>query len=336
MTKLKIVFLIITLVILTPLLYLTFGESRPASKMTWGVSFSKGYAEYFGLDWKVVYLSILDELNASHLRLPAYWTEIEPEPGKFNFADLDFMIEQARLRDRKVILVVGRRLPRWPECHVPDWAKNLSLEEQDNLVFEQLKRVIERYRNLDLITAWQVENEYFHTRFGVCPSPNQEFFKKEIALVKSLNNTRQVVVTDSGEFSLWFKTAMFGDVFGTTMYRRGYNAVFGPADWPHPPVYYSRLGELVQKITGVDRIVISELQMEPWARRSLADDPTEVNFETFDPDQFGKNLRFARNSGLDEAYLWGAEWWYYMKEVRGVDIYWNQAREIWQPHPSSP
>ena len=31
-------------------------------------------------------------------------------------------IEQAAIRNVKVILAVGQKLPRWPECYIPGWA----------------------------------------------------------------------------------------------------------------------------------------------------------------------------------------------------------------------
>jgi len=56
------------------------------------------------------------------LRLVAYWQKIEPEQGKYSFEDLDWQIKEAEKRDIEVILVIGRKVSRWPECHIPEWA----------------------------------------------------------------------------------------------------------------------------------------------------------------------------------------------------------------------
>jgi len=178
-----------------------------------------------------------------------------------------------------------------------------------------------------------VENEYFLSSFGVCPTPPvRQFLMDEIALVRSLDS-RPIITTDSGEMSVWFRTAGLGDVFGTTMYRRAYNPILGVANWPQPPVYYSRLGRVVQLFTGFKKMIIVELQGEPWAKTTLQDDTTEVNYETLSPLQFRANIQYARDSGIDTAYLWGVEWWYYMKTERETSGFWDEAQKLWQVSP---
>lgn len=324
---LKKIFFALTLVILVPVLYFTFGERKPAPSMTWGVSFSAPYAESLGVDWQKAYLAVLDDLKASNLRLSSYWSEMEKTPGVYDFADLDFMMQNAVRRERKVILTLGLRQPRWPECHQPSWAASLSPEERGQKVLAFMRAVVERYKNSPAVIGWQVENEFFVKWFGNCPRGDGQALDREISLVRSLDS-RPIILTDSGELSRWFKTADKADVFGTTMYRKVY-APWGKSEWPYPPVYYSRLGGLVRFFTGFKRIIIAELQAEPWGKAGLTSDSTETNFETLSPEQFSNNLRFAEGSGIDEAYLWGAEWWYYMKTVRGVEEYWRIAEELW-------
>src|SRR5574344_2870622 len=80
-----------------------------------GATFSKEFCEDLKLDWKEAYIAMLDDLKVRNLRLPAYWDEIEKEEGAYDFTDLDYMVNQASSRGAKIILVVGRRQPRWPE-----------------------------------------------------------------------------------------------------------------------------------------------------------------------------------------------------------------------------
>ncbi|MBI4054330.1 MAG: beta-galactosidase [Candidatus Doudnabacteria bacterium] len=322
----KIVFTLVALLIFI-LAYFFAGSAPPAEKINWGVSFSPVYARSLGLAWKDVYLALLDELGVSHLRLASYWPEHEKSQGNYDFSDLDFMINEAAKRNRSVVLVVGVRQPRWPECHFPQWLDSFSEQEQDGLALEYVKQVVERYRGVSAIRAWQVENEFFVKWFGVCPPGRPEFLRQEIDLVKSLDS-RPVILTDSGELSLWYKTAKQADIFGTTIYRKVY-APWGIGSWPYPPVYYYRLGKLVRFFTGFDRMIVTELQAEPWGKTTLVEDSTQTNFETLNPEQFRKNVNYARRTGIDEIYLWGAEWWYYMHQMRGVADYWDEAHKLW-------
>ena len=82
----------------------------------------------WGLDWKETYLALLDDLKVKNLKIAAHWDLIEPQDGVYDFADLDWQLEQARLHNAKVMLAIGMKTPRWPECHVPEWAKNIGKE----------------------------------------------------------------------------------------------------------------------------------------------------------------------------------------------------------------
>ena len=326
--KRTIFWIIILLIIIIG--YLNFGSADIPDQITWGVGFSELQAERLGLDWRKTYLGMLADFDFDRIRLNSYWNEIEPEQGKFDFANLDFMVSEAAKNGREILLVLGRRQPRWPECHIPEWAKGLTHPEQDDAVLAHVQRVVERYRGNEAIAAWQVENEFFLDLFGDCPDYDKALIDKEIDLVKSLDS-RSVVLTDSGELSVWYTTASRADILGVTVYRRVFNPVLRYATYPQRPVYYSRLGKLVQVFSGFDKQIISELQMEPWSIGGmLEDDSTEENYKTFSPENFQDNIKYAEASGIDEVYVWGVEWWYYMKDVRGIDTFWEQGKEAFR------
>ena len=44
--------------------------------------------------------------------------------------------------------------------------------------------------------------------------------------------------------------------------------------------------------------------------------------------QFKKNIEFAKNTGLKEHYLWGAEWWHWLKTKQNNDNIWNEAKSL--------
>ncbi|MEW6610972.1 MAG: beta-galactosidase [Patescibacteria group bacterium] len=314
----------------------------------WGVTFSKKYAEELGLNWKNAYLSTLDDLGARLLRIPAYWDEMEPSQGQYYFSDLDWMLMEADRRGAKVLLAVGRRLPRWPECHDPRWLRDaderrlntqMNADNKYNLqtaLLIYIRTVVERYRSHPAVVAWQVENEPFLSVFGICPSPDKTLLDEEINLVKSLDN-RDVILTDSGELSDWIALSKRADILGVSLYRLVWNQYFGYFHWPLPSSYYRKKAEL--SLGRVKDVIITEVQLEPWTGEPILGVPISDQRRTFDQKRFHDTIEYAQETGLRQIYLWGVEWWYWMK-MQGFPEYWEEAREVFHgksqiPNPKS-
>ena len=45
-------------------------------------------------------------------------------------------------------------------------------------------------------------------------------------------------------------------------------------------------------------------------------------------EQFRKNIEFAQRTGLDTFYLWGGEWWYWLKEKQNQPEIWEEAKTL--------
>lgn len=298
-------------------------------KVAWGVSFDPQNAQSLGLDPKVVLQAALDDLGVDHLRLTAYWNRMESERGVYDWSELDWQMKMAQEKEAKVLLTVGRKLPRWPECAQPAWYNSLSSAEQRKELLEFVNLTVARYKTYNNVIGWQVENEPLVGWFGVCPPPDKEELKQEIFLVKQLDS-RQVVVTDSGELSTWYSAATAGeDVLGTTLYRVVWNQYTGFWHWPLPPAYYYYKSALIEKLTGVKKVIVTELQMEPWVDGAMADYPLAQQYSSMNPDQFRSNISYVKQAGFDEVYLWGVEWWYWMKEAKGIPDFWQEAGKLW-------
>lgn len=82
-----------------------------AAHPVFGVTFSRFKAEELKLDWRETYLAILDDLKVKHLRLGAYWDDIETQSGQYDFSNLDWQIEEAEKHGAQIILAIGFRLP---------------------------------------------------------------------------------------------------------------------------------------------------------------------------------------------------------------------------------
>lgn len=308
--------------------YFLIGSAKPAEEISWGVDFSQKHAQGLGLDWQELYLALFDDLKVKNLKVNTYWDLIEPEKGSYNFEDLDWQIEKAEEKGAELLLVIGMKTPRWPECHIPDWAKELSKEEQQERILKLVENIVLRYRGRSSVKMWQVENEPFFP-FGECPWVDKNFLKKEIDLVKLLDSqNRPVIISDSGEGSFWIAAARMGDIVGTTMYKKVWVQQVGAYfTYPLPAIFYHRKAEIIRNLFNKEVICI-ELQAEPWGPKLLYDSPIEEQEKTMNLEQFRYNIEFAKKTGFKEFYLWGAEWMYWMKTTQNNPEIWNETKKL--------
>jgi hypothetical protein len=326
--KILITALIILAVVVSGFIYLI---RRPSGTVVggfhWGIAYSRIFSEQMGLDWRENYLAIVNDLRPEYLRLPVYWQDIEPEPGKFTWDYYDWMIDQAEKNKIKIILVIGRKTPRWPECNLPDWVNKKDLESQKDPVLNEISQIVERYKNRPILYAWQVENEPF-LNFGECPLMGGDFLDQEIARVRQLDPNHPIVVTDSGELSYWVQAAKRADIFGTTMYLIVHSQKWGYLEYHLPPVFFWLKANIVHLFYPGKPITVSELQAEPWGPNLLYDISVDEMMKTMDFAQFQKNIEYSKEVGFPDIYLWGAEWWYWMKTVQGDARYWDYAKKV--------
>jgi len=305
--------------------YFSRETADPNREIKWGTTFSLVFARQLNIDWKKVYIEILDDLKIKRLRLIAYWPEIEPKDDLWDFRDLDWQIQEAQKRDVKIILAVGQRLPRWPECYIPEWAKSGSSDKNQKLL-EYIEETIKHYKDNPAIYAWEVENEPF-LKFGECPVADEKFLDEEIAAVRKLDN-RPIIITDSGELSIWYWAAKRGDIFGTTMYRYVWHKWLGSYKYPIPPEFFRVKERIVRLFVGQEKpFIVIELQGEPWQQKQIYEISTDEQIKNLPIENFKDTIEYAKKTGFSEYYLWGVEWWYYLKQ-NGHPEYWEYVRAL--------
>ncbi|MCA9354531.1 MAG: beta-galactosidase [Candidatus Kaiserbacteria bacterium] len=309
-------------------LFLLAQKEEP-SDITYGMSFNTPYARELGLNWQEAYDAILDELQVRHLRLAAHWPMVEPQPGVYNFEELDYQIKRAEEVGAEVVLAVGRRLPRWPECHVPAWAADISSEERQAAQLRYMEQVVTRYQNSPAVVMWQVENEPFLEVFAFehCGELDKQFLDREIARVHELDQTRPILVTDSGNLGTWAGAYRSGDVFGTSVYVHFWNPELGQFRTVLPAWFYRVKDNLMAVLFGEKPTMLIELSAEPWLLEPVTDVPLSVQFTRMNLEKFEDILEYAKETRFEQQYLWGAEWWYWLK-LQGEPAMWERGERL--------
>jgi len=327
-------FLIIVLFILVVIFYYFFvGKANIARNITWGVDFSQSQAEYLKLDWKEAYLEIIKDLRVKNIKLHTNWSWVEGIRDDYYFKDIDWQIKKAEENNVKIIYVLGMKTGRWPECHMPEWTKGIPEEEIKSGLLNYITQVVQRYKNSESIAFWQVENEPLF-KFGECPNwyyKNSDFLEKEVDLVKYLDPSRKIIISDSGEQSMWFGAAKIGDIVGITTYRKAWMHITDSLGFNFPfslnPLFYARKAKIIEKMFS-KKVIGIELQAEPWIKSPLMESSLDEQLKSMNLKSFQENVEFAKKTSFDTFYFWGVEWWYWLKETQNKPEIWDQAKTL--------
>jgi hypothetical protein len=291
-----------------------------------GVTFSSPYAKELGLDPDQALAATLDDLKVRHFRIPAYWSLLESKKGEWDWTWLDRELDDIAARGGTGTLAIGQKLPRWPECWIPAWAMKLSETEREEALDVYLTAVVKRYQRHAAVTAWQVENEA-NFPFGTCPKYRETLLDDELSLVRSLDASKPILTTDSGELSFW-SVGKRVDRLGTSVYR----VVIGPLgifryDFV-PPQLYLRKAQLLSWLIGIKGVYVSEFQMEPWVETVIPEATLAEQFRTMDLTDFKRNAAFSQRMGMDRIDYWGVEWWWWLKTTQQHPEFWEFAKTL--------
>lgn len=317
--------------------YIRSNDHKP---LQLGTSFIPAYAESLGLDPKETMDAILNDLGVRHLRLVSYWNQLEPEQGKYDFSLLDWQFQKAEAAGAKISLSVGLRQPRWPECHIPDWARQLPSGDKagtwQSALLDYMGQVVDRYKNSPALDSYQVENEYLLQGFGRCvelvgkeAAFDRERLITEYNLVKQLDPYHQVIIVRSNN-AIGFPVGQpWPDAWGVSIYKRVWSPPIGRyMEYPFPAWFYGFLAG-TQKIYAGKDTIIHELQAEAWPPNSqgIQETSLEEQNKSFNADRFESRVEFGKATGMREIYLWGAEYWYYRKIKLNDPSLWTVAYE---------
>jgi len=126
-------------------------------------------------------------------------------------------------------------------------------------------------------------------------------------------------------------TGRKGDIFGTTMYRvvKGRGIGFFSYDFLPSIFYRKKAAWLKRLLPNVRDVIVVELQAEPWtAGIPVSIDTLDRQFNRFSFKRFQRHIQYARDVGYSQTYLWGAEWWAWLRAEAGHPEFWAEAREL--------
>lgn len=337
--------------------FLQFTIVPPGSPATieYGATFSPRFANELHLDWQKAYQEIITDLGIKRLRLPIYWDEIEPQPGQFDWGKLDWQLQTAQRLGAKTLLVVGHRVPRYPECFAPNWTQSLSDRDFYTALDRFIQTTVDRYHSHPALEAWQVENEplakIVGKTWGIGCREILDRVSEEVKLVRSRDPQHPIVTTYAN--APWpadqlTQTLKFGsDIVGVTLLNKlffrspfytGYVEMFNLG--PIAPLSLTYQHWLTQR--NQQRYWVTELQAEPWGENPAgigAENPADAE-KTMNPDRLSETISKATEAGISRIYLWGSEWWLFQhnthKDERMLNFIKNQVKsQIQQSSPAA-
>jgi hypothetical protein len=307
-------------------------HSEAGKPLQMGVSFIPDYAQSLGVDPQQTMDALLG-IGVKQFRLVSYWSDMEPSPGQYDFSQLDWEFHKAEAAHAKIILTVGLRQPRWPECHAPNW---VNINQPDSRWQPQLEtfmqKVVQRYKNSPSLQSYQVENEYFLQGFGTCTSfaRDRSRLVSEYDLVKKLDPGHPIVVSRSDNAIGIPIGQPQPDEFGISVYKRVWDAgvTHRYLEYPFPAWYYGFLAGVQKIVTGKD-MMIAELQAEAWGPngKTIPQISLTEQDKSLNAPRLKARFEYGKATGMRQIDLWGAEYWYYRAQILHDPSLWNVAKQ---------
>mmetsp|Transcript_21109 Transcript_21109/g.42069 ORF Transcript_21109/g.42069 Transcript_21109/m.42069 type:complete len:319 (-) Transcript_21109:74-1030(-) len=297
------------------------------SQRRFGATFSVKELERRGLDWREAFDCVQD-LGLNALRLGAYWSDIEPEHGVFDFEQLDELLHKCEAMNIQVLLTLGMKGPRWPEFHIPAWAQT-DYDGEDITADSQLcdqcldfiEAVVNHVKDSKCIIAFQVENEPLDKAGEKRQIVGIDFVAKECNLIRSLDPLLRPIVITAWCWSFKHdgdvKDALrHANVLGLDVYTkvRGDDTT-GEQRSGLLPRHYKALANSKGREAWV-----TECQAEPW------------NPSHFERDDLELLLAKLGKAKFDTVFLWGFEKWLDSKLNKDDDEMWNAVKAAATDH----
>jgi hypothetical protein len=117
-------------------------------------------------------------------------------------------------------------------------------------------------------------------------------------------------------------------MLGTSVYEHFWNPELGQFRTVLPPWVYRVKDNVMAVLYGDKPTVLIELSAEPWLLEPIVDVPLETQFTRMNLEKFEDILQYAEKTRFEEQYLWGAEWWYWLK-LQDKPEMWNRGQKLY-------
>lgn len=216
---------------------------------------------------------------------------------------------------------------------MPDWAAQQPKDEWQPQLASFIKKVVERYRDNPALDTYQLENEYFLKAFGICPDFSRDRLISEYNIVKRADPQHPVIIARSNNALGTPINEPTPDAFGVSVYKRVWDRTITKryVEYPFPAWFYAFLAGTEKIIKGRDT-VIHELQAEPWPPngQDIIHTPLAEQDKSLNAVRLQGRFEYGISTGMKQIDLWGAEYWYYRKEVLHDPSVWNVAKNEYQ------
>jgi len=169
-----------------------------------GASF---YPEQYDSGTWPKWMNLLAEAHIGFVRMGEFfWDKLEPREGVYDFSWLDEIFNQLRKKEIKVLLCTPTAAPPvWVSRSYPDTLpvlsdgrtysfgirKHFCHSSENSIAFSEkiTEEIARRYASDNIITGWQIDNEYGHPfcHCSVCKQKFTEWLEKEYGTVDNLN-----------------------------------------------------------------------------------------------------------------------------------------------------
>ena len=344
---------------------LSWPHVEPLGNPEFGINFSCNHAEYLLLEdpalgpagyvsddrpgraeWCAETLgTLLRGLGAKHVRISVEWSQVEPKPGEYDFRLIDALVAEADRSGARVLLGVGVKAQRHPEFYIPDWVmakadltRGHEIDHDPYLrerALAMIAAVVAHVAGSPAIEAWSADNEpYVPSLRAQDWQLSREFVRLERDAIRANDRQARIISINHAQHFVfdrrWKDALADGEALAASFYPfrnyeiLGRNYVIPIAEiGPLAPNYaaQARAAHAVGK-----PFWITEMQAEPWVDEDLRLVGPRNPSPNLTVANFHKNIEYARRSGADRVYLWGAEWWLFQRQHYGDSTWWDLGR----------